>query len=364
MIIDATGDLLKADTQAVVNTVNCVGVMGKGIALQFKRRYPGVFTAYERACKAGDVTTGKTLPVPTGEVIGPEWVINFPTKRHWRAPSRLEWIEQGLNDLRRVVAELGIESIAVPPLGAGNGGLNWQDVEPLIRSAFEDAQDVKVYLYAPTSNQRRNVVAPARKIRITPGRALLLALMDQYAVVRAAADPLSGTGVSHLEVQKLLYFATMVAPNARMKFVQGKYGPYSDSARHMLQEIEGSYTSGYGDGDDRVLTLRPIEVTHEGRQQLMNYLERSDSNAVSATVDRVLTIVGGFEGAYGLELLSTTHWVASNEGAADEGEATAAVRRWSERKGKIFTQAHVGNALAHLQATGALASINSPAAPN
>ncbi|MFG1930737.1 macro domain-containing protein [Mycobacterium sp. NPDC048908] len=360
MIIEASGDLLDADTQAVVNTVNCVGVMGKGIALQFKRRYPEVFIAYERACKAGDVTTGRMLPVPTGEVIGPEWVINFPTKRHWRAPSRLEWIEQGLKDLRRVVAELRIESIAVPPLGAGNGGLNWHDVEPLIRSAFEDVQDVRVYLYAPTSSQRRNIVAPAKRIRITPGRALLLALMDQYATVRAATDPLSGTGVSHLEVQKLLYFATTVAPNPRMKFVQGKYGPYSDSARHMLQEIEGSYTSGYGDGDDRVLALRPIEVTPQGRQQMMNYLDRVDSTAVSGTVDRVLAIVSGFEGAYGLELLATTHWVASHEGAVNEAEATAAVRKWSERKGRIFTQAHVGNALEHLRATGALISNTTP----
>ncbi len=354
MIIEASGDLLSANAQAVVNTVNCVGVMGKGIALQFKRRYPSVFVVYERACKAGAVTTGKMLPVPTGEVVGPEWVINFPTKRHWRAPSNLEWIEQGLKDLRRVVAELGIESIAVPPLGAGNGGLDWRDVEPLIRSTFTDVENVKVYLYAPTSTQRRNVVASAKKVRITAGRALLLALMDQYAIVRAATDPLSGTGVSHLEVQKLLYFATTVAPNPRMKFVQGKYGPYSDSARHMLQEIEGSYTTGYGDGDDRVLALRPIEVTSQGRQQLMDYLDRSDSNAVSATVDRVLAIVAGFEGAYGLELLATTHWVARHEGAVSEAQATTAVRNWSERKGRMFTQAHVANALRHLSETGAL----------
>jgi O-acetyl-ADP-ribose deacetylase (regulator of RNase III) len=211
-----------------------------------------------------------------------------------------------------------------------------------------------------TTADGRNIVAPAKRIRITPGRALLLALMDQYATVRAATDPLSETGVSHLEVQKLLYFATTVAPNPRMKFVQGKYGPYSDSARHMLQEIEGSYTSGYGDGDDHVLALRPIEVTSQGRQQMMNYLDRLDSTAVSATVDRVLAIVAGFEGAYGLELLATTHWVASHEGAVSEAEATAAVRKWSERKGRIFTQAHVGNALEHLRATGALSSNTTP----
>ncbi|MCF6391028.1 macro domain-containing protein [Mycobacterium sp. MBM] len=353
MIVEGYGDLLDAETDAVVNTVNCVGVMGKGIALQFKRRYPSVFKTYAMACKAGDVRTGKMFPVQTGEIVGPNWVINFPTKQHWRAPSRLEWIKAGLVDLRRVVSELGIKSIAIPPLGAGNGGLDWSEVEPLIRSAFADDPDVEVHLYAPTT-ARRSIAVPRIKPRITPTRALLLALMDQYIAARASADPLADTGTSHLEVQKLVYFANLIRPIPRMKFAQNKYGPYSDEVRHILEELEGSFTSGYGDGDDRVLDLRPIEVTDAGRSELLHYVDESESSMVTETVDRVLETVAGFEGAYGLELLATTHWVAVHENATNADSATEAVRKWSERKGRIFTDSHVGSALEHLRAVGAL----------
>ncbi|WP_100464615.1 type II toxin-antitoxin system antitoxin DNA ADP-ribosyl glycohydrolase DarG [Mycobacteroides abscessus] len=353
MIVESSGNLLDADTDAVVNTVNCVGVMGKGIALQFKRRYPSMFAEYERACKAGQVQTGRMLPVRTGEMMGPEWVINFPTKRHWRSPSRLEWIEEGLSDLRRVIAQLGIKSIAIPPLGAGNGGLNWVEVEPLIRSAFADDPDIRVQLYSPSAGPR-NVAAPRKKPRMTPGRALLLGLVDQYVSVRSAVDPLAGTGASHLEIQKLLYFASKALPIPNMAFTQGKYGPYSDSVRHMLQEMEGGFTCGFGDGDDRVLALRPVEVTVEGKQQLVHFLDSPESRSVTETVDRVLEIVAGFEGAYGIELLATTHWVATEEKALTADAAAAAVQHWSERKGRIFTASHVGSALEHLRTIGAL----------
>lgn len=350
MITEGTGNLLEADTDAVVNTVNCVGVMGKGIALQFKRRYPSVYTTYRKACEAGEVTTGRMLPVETGEMTGPTWVINFPTKKHWRSPSRLEWIESGLRDLRRVIAELGIKSIAIPPLGAGNGGLNWGDVEPLIRSTFADDPTVDVLLYAPTGGRRK--VEPRRsKLRITPGRALLLSLLDQYTALRASIDPTASDGASHLELQKLLYFAHVVSPSPRMRFNPGKYGPYSDPVRHMLEDMEGQFIDGYGDGDDRVLALRPIHVTPEGRAQMLNYLEGAASEPVSDTVDHVLAIVQGFESPYGVELLATTHWVATHEGADTPAAATVAVRNWSKRKGRIFTESHIANALDHLRST-------------
>lgn len=355
MIVEGSGDLLAADTEAVVNTVNCVGVMGKGIALQFKRRYPNVFTTYERACKAGEVAPGKMLPVRTGELVGPSWVINFPTKKHWRAPSRLEWIRDGLDDLKRVIRELDIKSIAIPPLGAGNGGLDWGDVEPLIREAFADDPRTEVHIYSP-SNGRRAVVATRRAPRITPTRALLVGLMDQYAEARTETELSFENGVSHLEIQKLFYFANEVHPIPKMRFAQAKYGPYSEQLRHLLQELEGHFTTGYGDGDDRVLDLRPIEVTDEGKQQTLAYLERAESDQTSKVIDRVLTIVEGFEGAYGLELLATTHWVAAREGADTAEEATDAVRKWSDRKGRIFTHMHVTNALNHLRAEGVLTS--------
>lgn len=119
MIELTRGNLLKADAQALVNAVNCVGVMGKGIALQFKQAYPENFRVYESACTAKEVRPGRMLIVATGVLIGPRFVINFPTKRHWRDNSRIEDIDAGLNALIDDVRRLKISSIAVPPLGCG-----------------------------------------------------------------------------------------------------------------------------------------------------------------------------------------------------------------------------------------------------
>lgn len=351
MIIETSGDLLKADVQAIVNTVNCVGVMGKGVALQVKRRYPAVFAEYARECKLGNVQIGRMLPVPTNELTGPAWVINFPTKKHWRSPSRLSYISEGLFDLLRVVKELDLRSIAIPPLGVGNGGLNWADVAPMIRNTFEELESVEVHLFEPSRSHHR--IEPSRHVRMTRARAAALALMDQYAAARAEVEPLSGEGLSHLEIQKLLYFADTVDPSLKLAFSQGKYGPYSDRARHLLLGMEGNFVSGYGDGTDRVLDFKPIASTEQGRAELVHYLE-SASQAVMRLVDRVMTIVQGYEEPYGLELLASTHWVVTHEHVMSPRAAAQAVRGWTERKGRIFTDRHVERAFRQLEAAGAI----------
>ncbi|QLL08857.1 type II toxin-antitoxin system antitoxin DNA ADP-ribosyl glycohydrolase DarG [Mycobacterium vicinigordonae] len=355
MIVETSGDLLTADVDAIVNTVNCVGVMGKGIALQVKRRYPAVFDAYARECKRGNVQIGRMLPVPTNELTGPAWVINFPTKTHWRAPSRLSYISEGLFDLLRVVKELDLHAIAVPPLGAGNGGLDWADVAPMIREAFEQLEGVTVYLFAPTRT-RQQIVSSGR-IKMTRGRATVLALMDQYAEARAEVEPLSGKGLSHLEIQKLLYFADCVDPSLKLAYSQGRYGPYSDRARHLVLDMEGNFVSGFGDGADRVLDLRPIVPTERGRSELVHLLE-SAPDAVTHLVDRVMSIVHGYEEPYGLELLASTHWVVTHEQAGCPRKAAEAVRNWTERKGRIFTDRHVERAFRQLEAAGVIPAVS------
>jgi O-acetyl-ADP-ribose deacetylase (regulator of RNase III) len=136
MIHLTRGDLLKADVDALVNTVNTVGVMGKGVALQFRQAYPRNYEDYRRACEQGAVELGRMFVFDAGQLVHPRHIINFPTKRHWKSKSRLEDIEAGLVDLVRVIKELDIRSIAVPPLGAGSGGLNWSDVRPRIEKAL------------------------------------------------------------------------------------------------------------------------------------------------------------------------------------------------------------------------------------
>ena len=145
---DAAGNLLEADVDALVNTVNTVGVMGKGIALQFKTAFPANFRAYARACKDDQVRLGKMFVFDAGQLLRPRWIVNFPTKGHWRSNSNLADVASGLDDLRRVIDELGITSIAVPPLGCGNGGLDWEDVRPLIEAKLAGL-NTRILFYAP-----------------------------------------------------------------------------------------------------------------------------------------------------------------------------------------------------------------------
>lgn len=148
MIKSTSGNLLNSPADALVNAVNSVGVMGKGIALQFKERFPEAFKAYAAACSAGQVRVGDMFVTPGGPA-GPKWIIHFPTKQHWKNPSRLEWIRDGLVALRGLIQERQIKSIAIPPLGCGLGGLDWAEVRPMIEAALGDLPGVDVWLYEP-----------------------------------------------------------------------------------------------------------------------------------------------------------------------------------------------------------------------
>lgn len=351
MIIYGTGDLLQADTEALVNTVNCVGVMGKGIALQFKRHYPETFDAYEKACRRGEVAIGTMFVTETGHLDGPRYVINFPTKKHWRAPSKLAYIDAGLTDLIRVLRDLNIKSVAVPPLGVGNGGLEWADVEPRLVESLQQVPEVRAIIYPPRGGTR--AIKGVGGLRMTWGRAVLLEALRRYLDRRRAMEPWEDpVGVSHLEIQKLMYFANTVEPSLGLDFAPSRYGPYSERVRHLLQGMEGSFTAGLGDGTAKVLANEPISLTEQGSQALSRYLaDAAAANRVSTAVDSVLRIIEGFEGPYGVELLASTHWVATNEGAHEPGAAAAAVRKWTKRKGRIFTDDRIGVAFDRIRQT-------------
>lgn len=351
MIERVEGDLFAAEVDALVNTVNCVGVMGKGIALQFKRHYPDVFKSYEEACKRGDVRIGKMHVVATNRLEGPRYVVNFPTKKHWRHPSQLEYVEQGLANLKEVIREFGMKSIAIPPLGAGSGGLDWSRVEPLIVEQLSDLADVSVKLFAPSVSHR--AIVGAKNVHMTWGRAVLIDLLCSYVARRAAVEPWEDqSGASHLEIQKLMYFANELEPDLQLVFSQGRYGPYSDKVRHLVQDMEGTFLHGHGDGSAAVLSLEPISPTERAQREVAEYHKSPRGMAEQALVQKVLDYVKGFEGPYGMELLASTHWVAWHENATQD--VARKVRGWTKRKKRIFTDAHVCAAYAHLQKVGAL----------
>lgn len=349
------GDLLKAtDADAIVNTVNCVGVMGKGIALQFKNRWPDNFRAYRAACKAELVRPGRMFIHDRGKLETPHYIINFPTKEHWRGKSDLELIRAGLADLVAQVLRLGIRSIAIPPLGCGHGGLEWNEVKPLILAAFEPLGAVEVRLFAPEgAPPAKSMAVSTTRPGMTAGRAALLKILAAYQELRYT--------LTRVEVQKLAYFLQEAGEALHLRFEKYHFGPYSDQLRHVLNRLEGHFIRGMGDGD----SAAEIEPLQEALREADRFLRGSSSSDIADRVDRVARLIEGFQSSYGMELLASVHWVAHHEKARTAEEATAALHAWSDRKRTIMAPAHIATAWRRLEAEGWLAptsDISSPAA--
>lgn len=341
MIEHAHGNMLEANVEALVNTVNTVGVMGKGIALQFRQAFPGNYAVYRAACQHHEVKPGSVLVYPTGRFENPHFIFNFPTKRHWKGKSKIEDIQSGLVDLVRVVREYRVQSLAVPPLGCGNGGLDWSTVRPLIERALGELHEVRVLVFAPEGAPPPDaMVVRTEAPRMTDGRASILGAMLAYAEV--------GYRLSLLEIQKLAYLLQESGEPLRLNFVRGKYGPYAEALNHVLQRIEGHFIRGYGDraGDASIRVLPEAEATtHE-------YLIHKP--ATRARIERVVRLIEGFETPRGLELLATVDWLAKEDPRvrSDSKRAVAAVHEWSDHKRRAFPAAHIEVAWKQLSECG------------
>lgn len=346
MIEDGQGNLLTAEVDALVNTVNTVGVMGKGIALQFKRAHPDNYTAYRAAVERGELQIGRIFVFDTGRLGPGRYILNFPTKRHWRAGSRIEDIRSGLDDLVRVVHELELRSIAVPALGAGNGGLDWLQVRPLIDAAAERMPATQVVVFPPSgAPPASDMPVGTPRADLTRNRAVLLVTAHRYL---AQANTLEHrVGVSELELQKLAYFLQLFGVPLGLRFRRGRYGPYAEALHHVLQEMEGHQIVGYGDRSTPVLDLEPIRVTPDGLAEADGCLAGDRDAAVA--VDAVMGLVDGFETPYSVELLATVHFAAGDGAASDDAALRAQVASWSLRKARLFTDEHVRVAAGRLR---------------
>lgn len=255
------GNILAENAEALVNSVNCVGIMGRGIALQFKMAFSENFEAYKAACKRGEVQPGRMFVFATGQLTNPRYIINFPTKRHWRDKSRLSDIEAGLTDLVAEIKARKIRSVAIPPLDSGLGGLDWSDVRCRIEAAAHGIPNVRVVLFEPRGAPEARAMPRSREVpAMTPGRAALVGLIERY--LGGLMDPF----VSLLEVHKLLYFMQEAGAPLKLQFKKALYGPYAENLRHVLTAIEGHLISGYGDGGDapdKQLELVPGAVADE-----------------------------------------------------------------------------------------------------
>ncbi|MCC5848727.1 MAG: macro domain-containing protein [Verrucomicrobia bacterium] len=339
MITYKQGNLLKADAEALVNTVNCVGVMGKGIALQFKQAFPDCFKAYKQACDREEVQPGRMQVHDRNSYLNPRYIINFPTKRHWKGKSRMEDVESGLVALRDTIFSLGIHSVAVPPLGCGNGGLEWSVVRARIEEVLGDLPGVEVQVFEPAgAPENKQMPVQTKAPRMTRGRAALLLIFQKYL------QP--GYELTMLEIQKLAYFLQEAGEPLKLEFQKQKYGPYAETLHHVLQRIEGHFVRGYGDRSRDA----SVDVFDEAMAQAETYLENEHPDALRHA-ETVEALIEGFETPFGLELLSTVDWVLKHEDCdpGDEASVMAAVHGWNQRKSEIFSSQHIRVALNRLR---------------
>jgi O-acetyl-ADP-ribose deacetylase (regulator of RNase III) len=352
MISYTQGNLLEATTEALVNTVNTVGVMGKGIALMFKERFADNFRQYASACKKREVQIGKVFVTEPRELDGPKWIVNFPTKGEWRSPSKMEWIDQGLKDLRRFIVENEVKSIAIPPLGAGNGGLKWADVREHIEQTLGDLPNVNIQIFEPTK-QYQNVAKRAGVEKLTPARALIAELVRQYEVL--------GMECTLLEIQKLAWLLERALERFAdsnpldLRFKAHRYGPYADRLRHLLNGLDGSYLHC----DKRISDAEPLDMIRfddSRKDYLKTYLKSPEVKPYRKALEFTVQLIDGFESPFGMELLATVDWLlAEGECEPNVPSIQAGLRQWAaeeagsaERKAQLFDERSIGIALERL----------------
>ncbi len=341
-----SGDLLKADVDALVNTVNCVGVMGKGIALQFKKKWPTAFKEYKKLCDAKKLRPGMMHVFERGQIAEkPHYIINFPTKDHWRSKSKIEYIDAGLVALVETIKQHNIKSIAIPPLGCGNGGLEWKMISEKLQHYLKDlGEEINIYIYPPAgAPQAMDMVVKTKRPKMTTGRAVLVKLIESYSQLNYS--------LSKIEIQKLCYFAQELGQPLRLNYTKNQFGPYADNLRHVLNAIDGHFIKGVGDHDTSDMNLALTDgVITEADDCL-----KEDSE----TLDRLPALsrlIDGFETPFGMELLATVHWIVTKEVKSyDLEKVYHAIKNWSstaswnERKIALMKKPLVDRTIKHLQ---------------
>lgn len=327
MIQYKTGNLLDSKAEALVNTVNTVGVMGKGIALQFKNIFPNNFKIYREACKNKNLKTGQLLVTDEESLLtGKKIIINFPTKTTWRLPSEYEYIEEGLIDLVKIIKNKDIKSIAIPPLGAGNGGLDWNKVKQQLEKHLSNI-DCDIHIYEPSSAIQE--ILKKERVKLTPARAMLLAVL--YEMVR------NGEFVTEFSSEKIAYFLQRFGGiNAfNLEFKPNFYGPYSGKVKHVLYYLNGSYIMGYSAKDKK--PFEELALISDAEFEVEKFLNQPENIIFKTVVEKVKNFLTGFYSPFGLELLSTIDFIINEKQADTNEKVIDELNKWSDRKKTMFT---------------------------
>ena len=338
MISYVVGNILDSEAEALINTVNTDGVMGKGIALQFKKAFVNNFKAYQQACRNKEIGIGKLFTFRDTNISnGEKLIINFPTKTSWRKPSEYEYIEKGLDDLIRIIQKENIKSIAIPPLGAGNGGLEWAKVKKTILEKLEKL-DINILIYEPSQDIKEHL--KRERIKLTDARALLLFVL--YDLVR------NGEYVSEFSSEKVCYFLQRFGAEKyfNLNFKPNFYGPYSGKVKYVLNLLNGSYLTGYSGMSTK--PFEPISIVADGLEEVTNYVNRSQELTKIAKV--TTEFLTGYYSDFTLELLSSLDYLSQKHQTTDAKVLKTKIEEWSDRKRSMFSDdKYIELSLQHLR---------------
>lgn len=339
MIKYLTGNLFDSKAEALVNTVNTVGVMGKGIALQFKKLFPNNFKIYKDKCDKKDFNIGQLIVVKDQNIItGEKIIINFPTKKHWKNPSEYEYIEQGIDELIKIIQEYQIKSIAIPPLGSGNGGLQWFKVKEIINDKLSNIENCEVFVYEPNNNVKE--MLRKERVKLTPARAMLLYML--FELVK------NGEFVSEFASEKLCYFLQRFGAEKHfnLTYKANFYGPYSGKIKHVLNYLNGSYIMGYAGKDKR--PFEQLNLLIDSEKDIKDYIEQNIE--LKEIVSRTSAFLDSFYSSFGLELLSTVDYISQSQNTSEKEKIKRSLHSWSNRKKTLFSdERYIDISINHLK---------------
>lgn len=331
------GNILDSEADALVNTVNTIGVMGKGIALQFKNQFPSNYKIYKEACENKELNIGQLLVTEENSLLsGGKIIINFPTKTHWRLPSEYDYISKGLTSLVKLIEDRKIKSIAIPPLGSGNGGLDWNKVKPMIVETLKDL-DCEIYIFEP--NAAIKEVLKNERVKLTPARAMLLSVL--YDLVR------NGEFVSEFSAEKVAYFLQRFGAKKEfnLDFQPNFYGPYSSKVKHVLYHLNGSYIMGYSSKDKK--PFEEISLIMDAEEEVNTYLDQPKNEGYKKIVEKAKDFLTGYYSPFGLELLSSIDFVMNENKKYTQEDIMKELEKWSNRKRTLFANPKFVNMAMH-----------------
>lgn len=341
MIQYTKGNLLEAQTYALVNSVNTVGVMGKGVALLFKENFPTNFKKYVDACKNKWLQPGKLLIVRENTFQGERLIINFPTKTEWYQKSKYEYIESGLIALETELRKGYITSIAIPPLGCGNGGLRWDKVKIMIENHLTSFTNVKILVYAPNEAVKELLKKQEKiknEVKLTAARAMLLYSLFYYESL--------GETSSLFVANKLAWFLQRMGENLRLKFEPSHYGPYSVQVGHVLHALNGKYLKGLEQMDAKAFDK--IELNYDSFNEVNQFIKSELKSEQLQRLNDLVKFIDGFQSSLALEILATVDFVTREKEIRDVDKIIESVMNWSNRKKELFQEKYIRIAIDHL----------------